>query len=210
GRLPAPCPMAGPLTRAGRRCLRLRLAAGIGIDALLENRRRLEHHDTTRRDWHFLAGLRVTSDALPLLAHHERAERRQLHGLATLQTVGNFLQYKFYERSRLAAPQTDYLVDRLAQIGSRYSLSRHGQPRQVGDRSLPKTSIALNYQGYELVGAGSTGFRPTPRFVGRPPLRPGTLSLPADQCRAPGEPAAHGLEQQQVAALDAALGDRIG
>src|SRR4051812_46694402 len=43
------------------------------IDALLEDGRWLEHHDPARRDRHFLAGLRITSDPLTFLAHHERA-----------------------------------------------------------------------------------------------------------------------------------------
>src|SRR5262245_37597559 len=62
-----------------------------GIDALLEDGGRLEHHHPARRDRHFLAGLRVAADALALLAHHVRAERGELHRFAALKTVGDFL-----------------------------------------------------------------------------------------------------------------------
>src|SRR3954468_6853702 len=47
---------------------------GVAVDALLQNRRRFEHHHTARRDRHFGTGLRVTSDTLTLLAHHKRTE----------------------------------------------------------------------------------------------------------------------------------------
>src|SRR5579871_762711 len=199
-----------PLARAERCRLRGRVVARIGIDALLENRRRLEHHDTARGNRHLLAGLRITPDPLSLLAHHERAERRQLYGIAALQTVGNFFQYKFYERRRLAARQTDPLVDRLAQIGTCYRLSRHGQPRQVGDRSSAKTEIALYYQRYELGKTGSTGLRTVPEAPRRSIRQTRILTLPADQGRAPGEAATHGLEQKEIAAFDPALVDRVG
>src|SRR5712691_3675674 len=67
------------------------------VDALLENRRRLEHHNPARRYWHFGAGLGIAADALALLADHERPERRQLHGFATFEAVGDFLQDKLHE-----------------------------------------------------------------------------------------------------------------
>src|SRR5215471_4830929 len=63
-----------------------------GIDALLENSRRLEHHHAPRRDRHLLAGLRISADALTFLAHHERTEGRQLHRFAALETIGDFLE----------------------------------------------------------------------------------------------------------------------
>ena len=44
---------------------------GVTVDAMLEDRRRLEHHHPARRDRHFLAGLGVAPNALALLAHHE-------------------------------------------------------------------------------------------------------------------------------------------
>src|SRR5262245_17788209 len=57
---------------------------GGAVDPLLEDGGGLEHHDPPRRDRHFLAGLGIAPDALALLAHHERAERGELHGLAAL------------------------------------------------------------------------------------------------------------------------------
>src|ERR1043166_9270048 len=103
----------------------LALAVAAGIDALLEDRGRLEHHHATRRDRHFLAGLRIAPDALALLAHHERTERRQLHGLAAREAVRDFLQYHFNECRRFRSRQSDLLVDSLAQVRPRHCFARH-------------------------------------------------------------------------------------
>src|SRR5262249_40158399 len=100
-----------------------------GIDTLLEDSRRLEYHDAARGNRHFLAGLRIAADALAFFAHDERAERRQLYGLAALQAVGNFLEHELDERRRLGARQPNLLIDRLTQVRTRDRLSRHGQPR---------------------------------------------------------------------------------
>src|SRR6202051_3111001 len=127
----APCPRS---ILHERRSLAVRLR----IDSLLEDSRRLEHHDATRRDRHFLAGLGIAADALAFLAHHERAERRQLHRFATFKAVGDFLQYKFYECRGFGARQADLLVDRLTQIRTRDCLSRHRQPR--ARRSIQRRS----------------------------------------------------------------------
>src|SRR5262245_27823582 len=51
------------------------IAGRMTVDPLLQNGGRLEHHHTPRRDRHFSTGLRVTSDTLTLLAHHERTKR---------------------------------------------------------------------------------------------------------------------------------------
>src|SRR3979411_2339506 len=56
----------------------------VAVDPLLQYRRWFEHHDTTGRNRHLGAGLRVTADTLAFLAHHERSERRQFHRLALL------------------------------------------------------------------------------------------------------------------------------
>src|SRR3954447_6680035 len=56
----------------------------VGVDALLQDRRRLEHHDAARQDRHLGAGLRIAADALAFLAHHEGSERGQLYRLALL------------------------------------------------------------------------------------------------------------------------------
>src|SRR3981081_3820124 len=83
----------------------------IAVNALLEGRRRLQHPHPARRGRHFLTGLGITPDPLAFLAHHERAERGQLHRLATLEAVGNFLQNQFDERGRFGARQYYLLVD---------------------------------------------------------------------------------------------------
>src|ERR1700737_1802477 len=73
------------------------VAGTVAVDPLLQNRRRLEHHDTAGRNRHFGAGLRVTAYTLALLAHHEGAERRKFYRLALLQAVGNLLQHEFHK-----------------------------------------------------------------------------------------------------------------
>src|SRR5207244_10286408 len=55
----------------------------VRIDPLLQNRGRLEHHHSPRRNRHFLASLGISADSLALLANHERAERRQFTGLSS-------------------------------------------------------------------------------------------------------------------------------
>src|SRR5882724_640206 len=111
--------------KAPDRCVLLRASVGIRVDALLEDCRRLEHHHAPRRDRHFLAGLRVSPNALPLLAHDERAERRQFHGFAPLEAIRDFLQYHFYESRRLGSRQPDFLVHGLAEVRPRHRLARH-------------------------------------------------------------------------------------
>src|SRR5262252_6042930 len=69
----------------------------VPVDTLLQDRRRLEHHHTARRNRYFGAGLRIASDTLTLLAHHEGTERRQLHCLALLQTIRDLFQNQFNE-----------------------------------------------------------------------------------------------------------------
>src|SRR5258708_855372 len=95
--------------------LRLRVAlfllvVGIRVDALLEDGGRLEHHDPARRDRDLLAGLGIASDPLAFLAHHEGAEGRQLHVLAALDAVGNFLEHEVDKRSLFRALQPHPLV----------------------------------------------------------------------------------------------------
>src|SRR5436190_6546565 len=97
---------------------------GVSVDPLLQDRRRLEHHHTTRRDWHLGTSLRIATDALTLLADDEGAERRQLHGLAALQAVRDFLQHQFDERRGLRTRKTDLLVDGLAEVNPGNCLSR--------------------------------------------------------------------------------------
>src|SRR4051812_18462048 len=77
---------------------RLAAAVLVAVNALLEDPGWLEHHDPARRNRNFLAGLGVAADPLAFLAHDERAERRELHRLAPLQTVGNFLKNQLDER----------------------------------------------------------------------------------------------------------------
>src|SRR5215472_2046969 len=105
------------------------LAVGISVDSLLEDRGRLEHHDSARRDRYLLAGLGISPDPLPLFAYHKGAEGGQLHGLSPFQAIGDFLQHQLNERSRFGARQPYLLVDRLTQIGTSDCFQRHRQPR---------------------------------------------------------------------------------
>src|SRR5262249_7337802 len=59
-----------------------RFASAI-VDALLENRRRLEDHNPPRRNRHFLTRLGVTPDSLALFTHYKRAKRRKFDGFPT-------------------------------------------------------------------------------------------------------------------------------
>src|SRR5947209_2716073 len=69
------------------------------VDTLLQDRRRLEHHHPPRRDRYLLAGLGIATDPLPLLAHHERAERGQLHRLSALETIRDLVENQLDQRS---------------------------------------------------------------------------------------------------------------
>src|SRR5262245_29044004 len=66
----------------------------VGINPLLEYRGRLEHHHPARRYRHFLAGLGIPANPLTLLANHEGAEGRQLHGLASFKAIRDLLQHQ--------------------------------------------------------------------------------------------------------------------
>src|SRR5262245_31902018 len=120
-------------SRRRRLLMRLWLAPVSGVDPLLQDRRRLEDHHPPRRDRHFLAGLRIAADALPFLAHDERAKRRKLHGLAPLEAIRDFLQHHFYESRRFSSRQPDFLVHGLAQVRPRYRLARHRLNPAFGD-----------------------------------------------------------------------------
>src|SRR5215472_3558522 len=120
------------------------------IDTLLQDGGGLEDHHATRRDRHRGAGLGIASDALPLLADHEGAEGRELHGLAALEAIRDLLEHEFHECGGFGARQADLLVHRLAQIRAGDCLSGH--------RPAPITAaFFLEFQRYELDYAWSTG-----------------------------------------------------
>src|SRR5258705_456173 len=106
-------------------CVLLRGSVRIGVDALLQDRGRLEHHHAPRRNRNLFAGLRVAADSLTLFADHERAERRQLHGFAPFEAIRDLLQYHFNESRRLSSRQPDLLVHGLAEVRPRHRLARH-------------------------------------------------------------------------------------
>ena len=85
-----------------------------------------------RIDRHLDAGLRVAADALALAADDEGAERGQLHGLAGSQAVADLRQHPLDEFGRFRPREADLLVDRLAQIRSRYSFACHHAPPAFG------------------------------------------------------------------------------
>src|SRR5688572_9773966 len=95
------------------------------VNALLEDGGWLEHHDATRRDWNFLAGLRIAADPLAFLSYNERAKRRQLHRFASFEAIGDLLQHKFHKCGGFGARQTYLLVDRLAKVRACDRLCAH-------------------------------------------------------------------------------------
>src|SRR5947209_7526458 len=97
-------------------------AVTIAVDALLEDRGRLEHHHAARRDRHLGAGLGIAADALALLAHHEGAERGELHRLAALEAVGDLLQHEFHKGGGFGAREADLLIDGFAEVDPRDGL----------------------------------------------------------------------------------------
>src|SRR5579862_177627 len=100
--LTEPAPASRP--RSPQRGARPRRAAGIRrrravivVDLVLERLRRAKHQDAARADRNLLAGLRIAADALPLLAHREAAERRDLDHLAARQRLANFADHRLDE-----------------------------------------------------------------------------------------------------------------
>src|SRR5262245_31477568 len=90
-------------TRAAPALLMITTVLAHGIDALLEDGGRLEHHHPAWGDRHLFPGLRVATNPLPFLAHHERTERRQFHRLPPLEAVGDLLENQFHEGGRFGA-----------------------------------------------------------------------------------------------------------
>ena len=87
-------------------------------------------------------------DALAFLAHHERAERGELHGFAPFEAIGDLLEDKLDQRSGFGARQPDLLIDRLAEVGTRYCLFGHpAAPTPI--------DILFIVQGYGLERFGS-------------------------------------------------------
>ena len=71
----------------------------------------------------------------------ERAERGELHRLASFEASGDLPQHQLHQRSGFRARQADLLVDRLTQISPRNGFSRHLSPS-------PGDHIPLNFQRY--------------------------------------------------------------
>ena len=100
---------------------RTRVAA---VDLGLQNIGRLEHHHPARKDRHFDAGLRIAPHPLALRAHHERAESRQLDGLAARGRIADFVKNRLNQLGRFGSRQSDLLIDDFRQVGPRDRLSR--------------------------------------------------------------------------------------
>jgi hypothetical protein len=89
---------------------------------------RAEDQHAARRDRHFLAGLRVASDAAALVAHHEGAERRQLDPVARHHGLGDSVDDGLDQIGRFSPRQPDLAMHGFAEIGPRKRLTRHGVP----------------------------------------------------------------------------------
>src|SRR5712671_5496065 len=122
------------------------VSGAVPVDPLLQNGRRLEHHYATRRNRHLGAGLRITSDTLTFLAHHERPERRQFHRLALLEAVGDLFQDQFDKGRRLRARQAHLLVDGFAQIDACdcFSGSGHRLPHSRRTQYVSETMSLIS------------------------------------------------------------------
>src|SRR4051794_32945756 len=146
--MPNPYPEGG--LRLGLRLAGVAIGAVPGVDPLLQDRRRLEHHDPAGRDRHLGAGLGVATDALTLLADHEGAERGQLHRLAFLKAIGDLLQHEFHEGRRFRARQPYLLVDGFAQIDTRYGFTLIGhRPAPHHGEQLLSEIMSLRYGGQQ-------------------------------------------------------------
>jgi len=64
-----------------------------------------ECHDTTRRDWDFLAGFRITPRALSLIAQVKVAETGQLYLFVMLERLTDFLEKQLDQLLGLALIQ---------------------------------------------------------------------------------------------------------
>src|SRR5262249_273520 len=147
--LPATFPKRQPLASCGCGLLSATALRPM-IDTLLQDGGGLEDHHATRRDRHLGAGLGIASDALPLLADHEGAEGRELHGLAALEAIRDLFEHEFHECGGFGARQADLLLHRLPHIPPRVCLSRH-RPAPI------RAAFFLEFQRYELDYAWSTG-----------------------------------------------------
>src|ERR1700675_4764776 len=95
------------------------------IDTLLHDVACAEHEHATRRDGNFLARLWVASNALTLVATPERAERRKLHRVPTLEARHDLAKHELYDLGGLVPRQTNLLKHRLRQVGARECLPAH-------------------------------------------------------------------------------------
>src|ERR1700730_7132570 len=80
------------------------------IDPGLEHIRWLEHHDAALGYRNLDPGLGIAPNALRLGAHEKPPKRRQFDGFAPDQSVGEFIQHRLHQNSRLLARQTDTTV----------------------------------------------------------------------------------------------------
>ncbi|MNL45170.1 hypothetical protein D3C87_1677930 [compost metagenome] len=108
----------------------------------------LEGHDPTRRNRHFLAGLRVTSDTLVFRADLEGREGGKLYDLAANDRVADLINYCLYELRRLSPGEPNLAKYRFRQVCTRHCLSGH-DPRPVCKliSSKPHKTILLGDQG---------------------------------------------------------------
>src|SRR3989337_565360 len=122
----APCPtvlllgIKTPANLFGRLSPRERI-----VDALFHDVAGPEHEHAPRRDGNFLARLWVAPDALAFVANPERAERRELHGVAALEARHDLAEHQLDDLGGLVPRQTNLLKHRFRQIGARECLPAH-------------------------------------------------------------------------------------
>jgi hypothetical protein len=89
------------------------------IDPGLEHIRWFKHHDAPRGYRNFDPGLGISPNALRLGTHEKPPKRRQFDGIAPDQSIGQFIQHRLYQNSRLLPRQTDATVYGFREIDTR-------------------------------------------------------------------------------------------
>jgi|SRR5271165_1570606 len=91
-------------SRGSDRCLPLRIDGGTSaIDAGLQDRRGAKNRNPPRRDQRFDPSFGVAPDTLSLRSHHERSERRDLHGFAARCGIADLFEERPHKFSRFSA-----------------------------------------------------------------------------------------------------------
>jgi hypothetical protein len=109
------------------------------VDPVLQDMRCTKDENLARMDRHLLPGLRVAPHALPLLAHEEAAEGRDLDRVAAGQRIRHFVQHRFHELRRFVP-----FINKFQQERNRYFTRYELSP--AGNKELKARSIQARLQ----------------------------------------------------------------